>query len=301
MNLLKNLAVRVRRAKRNSKSDGCIQDEYHENYFIDKVLSMDSTPESSRVGSAYIHVSSLIGMCVRKYLLAYTTDLDRSEVVKPSMRLVWALGRAAETHVRTQFIEAVNKEGVVGKWKCKCGFLKMDGLYDDTLKCTRCSKKANVYTETALFDHEHCIVGSPDLIYIRPDNEKLMVVECKSINKKDFDALKSPKMDHVHQAMAYNELLRRSGANQDSSVSIVYVCKDFNFSSPYKEFRVERTADHDNVLDSMWSRAMEFVVQKKKHDNKQKVTYPKRLLACESQDMAYPQSCSFCGLCFSVK
>lgn len=302
MSLLKNIAIRTRRAVRESSEGQDYRDSYSDNYFMSKVMSMDSQPETSRVGSSYVHVSSLIGMCVRKYLLAYVSQAERTETVKSSMRLVWALGRAAETHVRSQFIKAVNYEGVVGMWKCKCGHLKVEGLYDDTMKCPRCTKKAKEYTEAVLFDHEARIVGSPDLIYIRPDNKKLMVVECKSMNKKDFEVLTEPKVDHILQAMAYNKLLSLNGGQVDEYVTILYVCKDYQFSSPYKEFRVSTSRIGVGLaLLGMWGRARTFTEQKKNHDEGKEVKYPDRLSLCISNADKTPTECSFSGMCFSVR
>ena len=302
MSLLQNLAARVRRPVGNPDEEQN-QDVYSDTYLMDKVMNMDSQPQTSRVGGEYLHVSSLISMCVRKHVLAYVSKAERTEVVKPSMRIVWALGRAAENHVRTQFIDAMNYEGIVGMWKCSCGHLKVQGLYNDTLKCPKCSKKAKKYNEASVFDHEYRIVGSPDLLYIRPDNKKIMVVECKSINKKDFDLLTRPKMDHILQAACYNRLLEKEGVDVDKTVTILYVCKDFSFTgSPYKEFRVPvNTADVSFSVIEMWSKARQFAEQKKNHDEKELVTYPNRLPMCSSRDSTFAKDCSFCGMCFSVR
>jgi hypothetical protein len=295
--LLKNIALMTRRASR-----GAVQrsSEYSDTYFIDNVMSEDSKPEAARVGGEYLHVSSLIGMCLRKHVLAYSTKVERSNSVGSGMRIVWALGRAAEAHVRGQFVEAMNHQSILGVWKCKCGHLKVNGLYDDTLKCPKCDKKAKQYTEYALFDHEFKIVGSPDMVYVRPDNNKIMVVECKSINKKDYDELTKPKTDHVHQAVAYNELLRKQGGDVDDSVTIVYVCKDFSFKGPYKEFRVARTKQINDDIDSMWRNAKEYADECARIKEGKKPSYPKRLKSCVDNESTTAKSCDFCGICFAT-
>jgi predicted RecB family nuclease len=261
---------------------------------------MDSVAEKSRVGKQYTHVSSLIGLCPRRHLLAFTSGVERSSVPKPSMRLVWALGRAAEHHARTQFLAALGNAGVLGTWTCKCGHAKKEGEYSEVPKCPKCLKKLDRYTEAGLFDHDNRIVGSPDLLYVRPDNSKVRVVEIKSMNKKDFEALDKPKEDHVHQAMGYNELLRINGYNVDDSITVLYVCKDFQWSKPYKEFSVERTDHYDSILNSMWSRALMVADGIRAKDAGEDVQFPARLQPCSSPTSSVAKSCDMCSLCFSI-
>lgn len=300
--LLKNLAIRARQAARSSTKPEQKAEEYTDTYLIDKVRSADCEPEAARVGGQYLHVSSLISACIRRHVIAYYSKVERLNSVNAGMRIVWALGRAAEHHVRTQFIKAVSKSGVVGKWKCKCGHLKVDGLYDDILKCPKCDKKADQYTECLLLDTKNRITGSPDLLYIRPDNKKLMVVECKSMNKASYDALTNPSTDHVLQAMAYNELLRINGADVDDSVTIVYVSKDFSFKNPYKEFRVRRSQQSELDIQYMWKIAAEYAEYVDRIDKGVKLqSFPKRWSACPSSDCTVAKGCDCVGMCFSLQ
>ena len=299
-NLLKNISLMARKAARAAKQSGAKPEQYHDSFFIQKVLSVDSKPETTRVGTEYLHVSSLIGMCLRRHLIAYSTKVERSKSVNSAMRVVWALGRAAESHIRNQFIEAMDYRDILGVWKCKCGHLKVSGLYDDTLKCPKCEKKASSYSEYSLFDHENRIVGSPDMVYIRPDNRKAMVVECKSINKNDFLKLSNPIWDHVHQAVSYNELLKINGVEVDDSVTIVYVCKDYNFGGPYKEFRVKRDDQLNSDVAFMWGQAKEYARQLDIIKAGKKPSYPNRLSTCTTQEDSIPKSCDCCGMCFAL-
>ncbi len=227
---------------------------HEEGYVSKKILLMDSTAETTRVGKEYTHLSSLIGMCARRHLLAHITGLERSSVPRASMRLVWALGRAAEKHARRQFIGATGGVGVLGMWTCLCGFTKHSGEYLADVNCPRCKSRAGGYNELLLKDESARIVGSPDMLYARPDNGKVRVVEFKSMNKKDFDLLTAPKMDHVHQGMGYHELLRLAGENVDEGITVLYICKDFQWASPYKEFQVSRAPEHDRIIRSMWTK-----------------------------------------------
>ena len=299
-NLLKNIALMTRKAARAKGSESVASTEYSDSFFIDKVMSVDSKPEAARVGGEYLHVSSLIGMCPRRHLIAYATKVERSKTAAPSMRIVWALGRAAETHVRSQFIDAMEYRSVLGVWKCKCGHTKVSGLYDDTIKCSKCEKKAKTYTEFVLMDHERKIVGSPDMVYVRPDNNKLMVVECKSINKKGYEELNKPHWDHIEQAAAYRQLLLQNGGVVDDYVTIIYVCKDFSFKGPYREFRVKIEGQIQDDVEFMWKMAEDYAKSCESVKNGKTAAYPKRLPLCPSSDTPTAKSCDCVGMCFAL-
>ena len=300
--LLRNLERKLSKTGKQLEKAGVQTPKTHsDSYVTERVLEMDAVPEVTRVGKQYTHVSALIGVCPRRHIISHIHGLERVKAVSPSMRLVWALGRAAEHHVRTQFIEAVNKFGVIGIWACKCGYLKSTGLYSEVVaECPRCRSKNSTYKESPLFDHEARITGSPDMMYMRPDNQKIRVVECKSINKAEFEKLKAPKKDHIHQAMAYNELLRINGLSQDDSVTIIYVCKDFQFKSPYHEFHVERSEEHEKVISLMWQNANLIAKAIRDKAEDKEVVVPDRLVSCSSTSSTTAKSCDCVGACFAM-
>lgn len=298
--LLRNLQRKLTQANKELEKTGIkSESEYTQDFVIKRVLEADAMPESTRVGRQYTHVSSLIGICPRRHILAHVHKLERIKSVIPAMRLVWALGRAAETHVRGQFIESVQRHGVVGAWACKCGYLKHTGLYLDAAACPRCRFKHTNYKEAPLFDHEARITGSPDMLFIRPDTKKIMVVEFKSMNKDDFGKLNAPKRDHVLQAMAYNELLRLNGCEQDTHVTIIYVSKDYQVVSPYKEFQIERTSEYETNIKIMWENAHTISDAIKANSSGLEVGIPDRLGSCTSIDSSTAKSCDCVGLCFA--
>jgi hypothetical protein len=270
------------------------------NFVTSLVYRMDTTPEKRRIGKQYIHVSSLLGSCPRFHLLAFLSQREIVKKVQPSMRLVWKIGRACEAHVREQFIEAVDKKGVIGSWRCKCGHTKTEGLFSRVV-CSKCESVADDYHEAALMDHKYRIVGSPDLLYLRPDNDKVRVVEFKSMNKKDFELLEAPLADHVHQAMSYARLLRDSGVDTDDEVSIIYICKDFQFSTPYREFHVPSSEENRIAIGSMWRKATEIAkgITKSATMPLTEVPLPARLSSCKTLESKTAKSCELCTLCFS--
>jgi hypothetical protein len=227
-------------------------------YVATLVSSMDLAPEAGREGGDYIHASALIGLCIRAQALAHRLGGLR-RTPDSAQRLVWALGRAAEKHVRTQFIAAVDAAGVVGSWRCPCGEAVRDGLRGDPpAVCAQCRKPADEYSELVLVDHEARIIGSPDMLFRRPDDGRLRVVEIKSMNRKDFELLSAPLPDHVLQAAIYRRLLAENHPETDEEVSVMYVCKDWT-RRPYREFSVDSQAPKTlEWLDAAWERAREY-------------------------------------------
>ena len=166
-------------------------------------------------------------------------------------------------------------------------------------------KPQHNYEELTLFDHEYRIVGNPDIPYVRPDNGKVRVCEIKSMNKKDFDALGSAKGDHVWQALIYRRMFQRNGAEVDDNVSIVYGCKDYSFKgSPYLEFTVKVTPEHEKNLDRMWESAAtirDFVASSKKEEIKTTpVKLPPKIALCPHKNTITAKGCDQCHSCFSI-
>ena len=269
------------------------------NYIITKVRSMDSKPEAVRGGAGYIHGSSLIGMCPRRHCLSILSGAG-SKVPRACDRLLWAIGRAVEAHIRGQFIEAVQRAGVIGEWRCKCGGLSSEGLFVRRTKCKTCQGTAQRYGELTLLDHDARIAGNPDLMYLRPDNHKVRTAEIKSINKKEFDALTAPKVDHVFQALIYRRLAILNLMDVDDTISIIYGCKDYAFRGiPYHEFYVTSTPEHDAALDRMWANArlVRDFVNARKANPESSPPLPARLALCPHPNTVTAKDCDQCHAC----
>lgn len=273
--------------------------EHHTSFIMDRVRSMDTKPETMRGGGDYLHGSSLPGICSRKEALSRLANDLRTVTPNPADRIVWALGRAAETHVRTQFVESQRRHDIIGTWSCLCGELKHSGRYNRALRCPRCSTLADNYNELTLWDHNAKIVGNPDLLYIRPDDQSIRVVEIKSINKKEFDALAAPKIDHVIQASIYQRLLEMNDDDADTSaVTIFYVCKDYAFK-PYKEFHVVTTPQIRLMLDDMWANAYDIATWKAQRASGVMTPLPERQALCSSSQATKAKNCERCAACFA--
>lgn len=269
-----------------------------DNDFVSQCIRLiDSEPEKSRAGGELVHVSTLIGAdwCPRAHLINLRHEQSHFENVLPQMRIVWALGRAAESHVRGQFIKAHGRHRVIGNWKCRCGESTREGVGAQFVKCTSCGTAIENYHELVLHDHEVGLIGSPDLVFIAEDGG-YEVVEIKSIKKDGFVELNAPKFDHVMQCYGYVEFLRRTtGLRVDGR--ILYVAKDFISprQSPYREFQI---APHEAAASQVMSTLREGLTGMRHHQKSDSL--PDRLPACSSPASKRAKSCVACTLCFSL-
>jgi len=222
--------------------------------FVTRIVdTQDRLPEKERHNTGHMHLSALLkNPCVRQ-MRFNDTGKDNLQSVTGGHRLVWALGRAVEKHVRDSYIKGVKGKGVLGNWSCLCGAVKHEGLFSAAWQeCQRCRAKPTKYSEYTVFDHDAGISGNPDFpIYI---GDTLHVVEMKSMNGEQFDALTAPLPDHIYQAAGYRRMLINNNFKVSNTVIIHYTTKKFMFGSPYKEYHVDvNKPQYDNVLDGMWA------------------------------------------------
>tara|TARA_R110002153_G_scaffold26421_5_gene82940 strand:+ start:19265 stop:20197 length:933 start_codon:yes stop_codon:yes gene_type:complete len=295
-----------RRAKKSGKKVEPVGLQHYtqDNYVTDKVLNMDRKPETQRGGKGFIHGSSLINLCERMCCIRNTVDTKSVKVPKSCDRLVWAIGRAVEHHIRIQFIAAVGGSSILARWKCMCGKTHSDGfLSSNPVCCKKCLQPVKNFSELPLFDYTSLIVGNSDLIYLRPDNNKFRVNEIKSMNKKQFDALTQPMADHIWQALIYRRLLKINEMDVDDTVAIIYGCKDYSFKGlPYKEYTIDATEDwREKQLDKFWEmadRVKAFAADRKL--DKPKLSIPPITL-CGHADCTRAKECPVGSICFSLK
>lgn len=221
------------------------------------VEAQDRIPEIGRVPDRYVHLSSLIGCCPRAEVLARDTGIELRNNVTGSQRIMWRIGRAVETHIRDSYINAVNYEGVHGKWRCDCHRTSYEGLFDpEAARCDHCGHRPRYYDELTVFDHAAGIGGNPDLVLMV--DGKYLIIEIKSMKAESFDALDRPVFDHLLQAGGYRRIYENMGLPVHNEVVVIYVRKDFSPRvRPYKE-RLVNVAMDANVhrsLDLMWDMA----------------------------------------------
>ena len=251
----------------------------------------DAQPDRTRRGAeGHIHVSGLIGFCAREHvILRLHSDQPVLNNVDAGMRIVWALGRAAEHHVRDSVI-SIRRNDVMGVWRCPCGETKHTG-YRPSVNCRRCQKSVHVYGEMTLFDEEAGVSGNPDVL-IR-EGQFIVPVEIKSMNKKEWDTLAAPKGDHVFQVMGYAAILRRLRYPVHRNAIIVYVSKDYMFGSPYKEFQIDTES---RSLNAQWERSRQEAIAA--HAATASGVIPARTM-CQTVDSTRAKTCKCTLQCFS--
>jgi hypothetical protein len=154
------------------------------------------------------------------------------------------------------------------------------------------------------------LVGHPDLL-LWVDGE-VLPIEIKSIKANpppssrglDDACFKSisaapidqPLPDHAFQLTAYAKLLRQRNTLPIAKKGIVlYVSKDFNFSSPYVEKHI--TTDSGitlNLVDSAFNEVRAL------RESQRLSVYPNRLRSCSSPSTTRAKNCVACTNCFSV-
>jgi hypothetical protein len=255
---------------------------------IDLLRNADTMPEDSRVGSDKIHVSSLMNhFCPRREWLKRNVGYVAPKSASAATRLVWALGRAAESHVRSQLLSSM-LGNAFGIWSCtRCDARESEARLHEFKRC-ECGGTFDRYGETVVEDEELGLIGSVDFVWVHRDF--FNVVEIKSMNAREFDLLKKAKADHMNQVEMYRWLLHRSG-KKVFRAEVVVVAKDFVKGSPYQKFESKIVAT---------ARPQIFKVVKDDVALARGKEKPKRLAACHDASTSVARACEACSACFSV-
>jgi hypothetical protein len=269
-------------------------DEVSPDLFLDAISKYDNIPQLLRtpIGpNSYIHSSSLENFCARRAAILDKENRVPREYVQGSMKVVWAIGRAVEKHVRDALINSLGKSNFHGKWHCKCGKTTHVGTYAD-ITCKVCNTKASNYDELTIYSEEHKIAANPDLIFLTPSKQQT-VIEIKSMNKEEYDKLEEPKSMHVRQASRYVSLKRMDGQTVSPNVIIIYVRKDFLFKNIYKIYSVN--VDDPNLILAFKEELDQATKLRKYHETKE---LPEREL-CSSMFSTMAKKCPSCNACFA--
>lgn len=270
-------------------------------YHVSKLVAQsDRSPEVARSGGnpdGYLHLSSLIDACNREHCISRQHGEPMSSAPSGPMRVVWRLGRAAEKHVRDGVIKARDFNGIYGRWTCQCNSDSYTGTFQPGRVCSVCKRQVSLYREPVLRNDLYRVVGSPDLTLIELGYH--LVIEIKSMNKEQYDALDGPLYDHVMQACGYWWMYEQLGFRMMPEVRILYVRKDFKFSnanpgtidSIYREFRV-RPADYEYQIERLMVTALDM------HAHNEQGTLPDRI--CDTRNHSRAKGCPRRTLCFNL-
>lgn len=289
--LIRKLVDTVRKEKEQIPDD-LLSKALHKYDNIPQVIRTPQTKES------YIHSSSLPDFCARRAAILIEESRQPKEYVNGGNKIVWAMGRAVESHIRTALIESLGKHRFFGLWKCKCGTTSHEGRYSSSRTCPICKTSLYEYNELTLLDEELRISGNPDLIFIT-DEKALMPIEIKSIKKgaesegdKSFMGLKDPSTNYAKQLCRYSYLLKRQGHKVSSVGKIIYACKEYMFKTPYKEFSIE--VNKPEYLAS-FNEEVEQLLEFNKYRDTDKL--PERVF-CKSMFSKLAKDCPACNTCF---
>lgn len=263
-----------------------------EEFSIKLLKKTPGTIDTFRVGE-YLHVSDLLGKCIRKMALSerYSVKMPNG-VIQESLALTFAQGNAIHDHVKRRFAQG-HPDKMFGEWSCLC---EKQRSKPSTLSavgkrtCPSCGGLLTKYHELELRDPELKLVGSPDITLYLSEYPAYYPIEVKSINSDDWKELVRPIPDHVIQVLFYWYLLRKLGYPVPDQVSILYVTKGFLFKTPYKEFIVRPEGQMDR-LDSYIAEARSLVAAREGG------IIPART-RCSSPTCSEAKQCHLATLCF---
>jgi len=212
---------------------------------IDMLRRAPHPPDAFRKGE-YIHVSDLIGKCLRSIALSREHELPMpARGVSHSMGLTFAQGTAIHDYVKGRFVER-HKDSLYGKWACLCGKTITKECTGDKIpedKCGHCGTAPYRYEEVVIQNDTLMLRGSPDISMYMRKQKCLHPVEIKSMAHDEWKSIVRPKPDHLIQVLCYWYLMREAGYKMSTTVSVLYVTKGFVFKgTPYKEFLVDAQA-----------------------------------------------------------
>lgn len=203
----------------------------------------------------YLHVSDLIGRCLRKLAIEEHFDLPIQPQQLTFMdSTTFAQGDAIADVVMRRTANAASGK-LWGKWRCACKHLRIDtpcilDEVDTSDMCERCGTACDTYVEVSQFYEELKIVGNPDVLLYFAEFDAFHITELKSIAHAQFLELVRPKPEHVIQALFYWWIMYMNGIRLGRHVTIFYVTKGYMFKGePYKEFTIDALAEVGRLND----------------------------------------------------
>lgn len=242
-----------------------------------------------------MHVSDLIYTCVRKMALSNHLNLPMPQQdIWDGQGITFKIGEAVAEFIIDKVMDRENN--IYGMWTCGCSdqevigpctFEELDPEHDI---CMRCSQPITKYKEISIRYPEFHLVGNIDLCFMY---DALLVTELKSMAKASWEKLKRPLPDHIVQVCLYWWMMREAGVRIYDSVSILYVCKEWKFGSPYKEY-VIKPEELMHIITPYLDEA-EAYENFANNDG----PLPERTL-CSSAEDTRATKCEFCNECFRL-
>lgn len=292
---------RLRSRRKGSTSDGV-----KSGLIVSGVIA-SRTPVATRLQSyvepslfregTHTHVSDLVGKCPRALaLMSHFPETHVVDTIRPGVGVTFAIGSAIGDYIVKTALRTFGHAEVYADWSCFCGETHQIGVKDDykDVRCPTCLSGLVRHHEFLMQDEEYRITGSVDLVAKIQD--ALYFTEVKSIAGNGFAGLNRAMPDHVSQVLLYWWLARRLGYSVHSTVSILYVNKEWTYKSPFREFVIEAEdlVDKQHVLQPYLDDALLLVPFKKKEGSLDKL--PVR--PCPSKSSPQSKKCVVSAECW---
>ena len=283
-----------RRLRRSRKSfqRGAVRSFSRDNHLI-RLLSGAPIRDTPRYDD-YTHVSDLINKCARARAIflqqnakLITRNLSDSDFV------TFAIGHAIHDMVKERAVFRRPNE-VYAHWKCNCKSLQHLGIYSDAQEmdvCRNCGTKPKNYNEIVISNNEFEVIGSPDLVFLVRDHFYLS--EIKSISKNAWENLTRAKPDHIIQLLFYWWLMRQEQYNLFDQVSVLYVCKEYVWKSPFKEYTFRPSEQVERLVPYLDDAA---AIKAARHGG----SLPVRT-ECGDRSAPKARVCQFATICFGMR
>jgi hypothetical protein len=206
-------------------------------------LLIDSQGDRNVTDISIPRASTLYDACIRMHVLAKKYEIKKSEYVNIGNKITFGIGNAVHSHAQNTGFLFGNRR--IGIWECVSCKHKTWGVFPKTA-CKKCGCDDPVYKE---YDN---VVKSPYTFSFHIDmflniEDKIRVVELKTINKDGFDDLLMPLGKHDAQVNMYLlgcslDLFLKEKVKVDTEMGyILYLSKgSCGKEIPCKAFEVHR-------------------------------------------------------------
>jgi len=212
-----------------------------------------------------IHASDLMKdkeFCPREIaLLDMGLGKKKDSYVGTALRITFDHGKDVERRVRNEWLRDV----VVGHWECNvCGRMHDSFGKEPKVKC-KCGYKRWDYKEPHFMAVASGVSGHLDML-VDVGQDKLRVVEVKTMDKDEHKKLVAPLAEHRFRTSLYLRLIEESdhvlaGRINMKKANILYVSKSYGFKdeslkaagvpdtpfSPFKEFEIDRDDSNSEI------------------------------------------------------
>ena len=221
--------------------------------------------------------SGLYKDCMRQLALCTILNIPRQRYTDASLNMVFGIGSAVHDWLQNS-VDMLGDHRM-GFWKCRsCGSLT-DFRKMPTISC-KCGANISsfIYEEYPLeLSKPYYITGHPDM-FVETANNKIRVVEFKTINSNSYRTLLAPMIEHQWQIQTYMWAAKQAAFEMkvnidDSTGYVIYISKlKESRDEPIKVFEVTKDK---LILKQIFNKLKEYknAVDKKKP--------PKRMESCE--------------------